>query len=90
MELRFAKWEVSVTPYSTCMELDTNGLGRMASKAKTKVSRRRMRARWQSMPVRDKNRLLEEDGGIHRDIWETGKPGWGIVHKEEDRMTEHM
>ena len=46
------------------MELDADGLGRMASRAKTKVSRRRMRVRWQSMPVRDKNKLLEEDGGL--------------------------
>ena len=72
------------------MELDTDGLGRMASKAKTKVSRRRMRLRWQSMPMRGKNKLLEEDGGIHGGVGETGKLGWGIVHKEEDRMTEHM
>lgn len=46
------------------MELDADALGRMASRAKTKVSRRRMRLRWQSMPVRDKSKLLEEDGGI--------------------------
>lgn len=46
------------------MGLDTDGLGRMASRAKTKVSRRRMRVRWQSMPVRDKSKMLEEDGGI--------------------------
>ena len=45
------------------MEADTDGLGRMASKAKTRVSRRKMRVRWQSMPVRDKSKLLEEDGG---------------------------
>ena len=46
------------------MELDADGLGRMASRAKTKVSRRRMRVRWQSMPVRDKTKFLEEDGGL--------------------------
>ena len=46
------------------MGLDTDGLGRMASRAKTKVSRRRMRVRWQSMPVTDKSKMLEEDGGI--------------------------
>ena len=49
---------------STRKELDADGLDRMASRAKTKVSRRRMRVRWQSMPVRDKNKLLEEDGGL--------------------------
>ena len=46
------------------MELDADGLGRMASRAKTKVSRKRMRVRWQSMPVRDRNKVLEEDGGL--------------------------
>ena len=72
------------------MELDTDGLGRMASKAKTKVLRRRMRVRWQSMPVRDINKLLEEAGEFHGGVGETGKLGRVIVHKEEDRMTEHM
>ena len=44
-------------------------LGRMASRAKTKVSRRRMRIQWQSMPVRDRSKLLEEDGRVVELSW---------------------
>lgn len=69
MELRFAKWEVSLTQEPTCTELDADVLGRMASRAKTKVSRRRMRIQWQSMPVRDRSKLLEEDGGLVELSW---------------------
>ena len=64
MELRFAKWEVSVTPESTRTELDAYVLGRMASRGKIKVSRRRMRIQWQSIPARDRSNLLEEGGGL--------------------------